>query len=56
MRRIDEKCEENREKNRNATKKIHSLRRFAHFHHILLFVHIVHIFDRDVVFDHRFSH
>jgi hypothetical protein len=51
--KIDEKCDE---KSSNATKKKHLLCRFTHSHHIFLFVHIVDIFNRDVVFDHRFSH
>jgi hypothetical protein len=64
MRRIDEKCEIKKfkldekclEDSRNAIKKKHSLCRVIHFHHIFLFVYIVNVFDRDVVFDHRFFH
>ncbi len=50
MRRKLSKCE----KNQVMRRKNYSLRRFAHFHHIFLFVHIVNIFDRDIVFNHRF--
>ncbi len=57
MRRINEKCEIKKIKiEKNATKKKHSLCRFIHAHHISFFVHVVNIFDRDVVFDHRFFH
>ncbi len=52
-----------REKSSNAKKieqcdekKKHSLCHFIYIYYIYFFVYIVHIFDRDVVFNHRFSH